>query len=66
MISWSTIRIKEEDGKNFSKEKMIHKFEIEEYVKKVAKMIVDYVGEAGHTPASTFREIIRAIALNEK
>ena len=63
---WSTVKIKEipidryvaSEKLDFSKE------EIDSYVKKVSKFIVDNIGGTEFGPASSFRDIIKDIACN--
>lgn len=65
---WSTVKINglnlqeylESTGKSISKE------EIDDYVKSVSKLIVDHIGGTEYGPASSFRDIVRAITKNTK
>ena len=65
---WSTVKINglplheylESTSKSLSKE------EIDDYVKSVSKLIVDHIGGTEYGPASSFRDIVRAITKNTK
>jgi malate dehydrogenase len=62
-VLWSTVKI---DGLSLqeylgSTGKSLFKEEIEDYVKSVSKLIVDNIGGTEFGPASSFRDIVRAI-----
>ena len=65
-ILWSTVKINglplqehlESTGKSLFKE------EIDDYVKSVSKLIIDNIGGTEYGPATSFRDIVRAIVRN--
>lgn len=68
VILWSTVTI---DGVTLNEweeaeRKEINKLEIEQYVKTVSKMIIDYAGATRFGPAAAFTEIVEAIILDER
>ncbi len=68
VILWSTVTI---DGITLNEweeaeGKKINRSEVEQYVKSVSKMIIDYAGATRFGPAATFTEIVEAIVLDER
>ncbi len=65
---WSTVRVAGLPLESYlvSKQKSLHKDEIEIYVKTISKLIVDNIGATEFGPAASFRDIISAIINNTK
>ncbi len=63
---WSTVKINDFPVNRYvaSKKLDFSREEIDSYVKKVSKFIVDNIGGTEFGPASSFRDIIRDIAVN--
>jgi malate dehydrogenase len=66
IILWSTTKINNISLQEYLKENenSLRKDEISTYMKKVSKMIVDKIGGTEYGPASSFRDITRAIVNN--
>ena len=66
-VIWSTVRIKGMKLEEWSKVsgKEISKDEVENYVKKISKFIVDKAGATRYGPAATFINIIKSIVKDE-
>jgi malate dehydrogenase len=66
VILWTTTKV---DGLPVdryvkSKNKILHKDEIESYMKAISKFVVDNIGGTEYGPAASFRDIVRAIVKN--
>ncbi len=64
---WSTVVVEGKPLKEYLQEKNVtlNKGEVENYIKEVPEVIIDYAGATRYGPAEAFTALIRAIALNE-
>lgn len=63
---WSTTKIDSQPINDYlkSKGKVINRYDVDSYIKKVSKFIVDNIGGTEYGPAASFRDITRAIVKN--
>ena len=66
VVLWSTVKIEGKDVEAWCKERgmKLNKSEIELYIKKVSRIIIEGVGGTEYGPAASFSRIIRAVIKN--
>lgn len=66
IILWSTVKTNKIPIDEYakSKGKVLHKQEINSYVKSVSKFIIDNIGGTEYGPAASFRDIVKTIIKN--
>ncbi|MFP4646433.1 MAG: malate dehydrogenase [Candidatus Acetothermia bacterium] len=64
---WSTVRIEGKPLEIYLREagRRLNKSDMEERVKEISRQVIKYTGGTRHGPATSFRDILRSIALNE-
>jgi malate dehydrogenase len=63
VVLWSTTKVNGVQAEVYAKSnnKMLHKEEIESYVKTISKFVVDNIGGTEYGPAASFKNIVEAI-----
>ena len=66
VILWSTTKVDGLPVEEYvkSKNKILHKEDVESYMKAISKFVVDNIGGTEYGPAASFRDIVRAIVKN--